>query len=146
MIQAVARGRFPSLPDTGNKRSMVDVRDVIQAAVLAATNPVGAGKVYIVTDGQAYSTRQIYEWICTTVQRPVSRMVIPLPLLRTAGLIGDIISRLRGRRIAFNSEALNRILRSSWYSSEKICRELNFQPKHSLKSSLPDIAANLIRI
>ena len=146
MIQAVAHGRFPSLPDTGNKRSMVDVRDVVQAAVLSATNPVGAGKVYIVTDGQAYSTRQIYEWICSTVQRPVSPVVIPLPLLRIAGFVGDTIGRLRGRRIAFNSEALNRIIGSSWYSSEKICRELNFHPAHSLESSLPDITASLIRI
>ena len=29
MIQAIARGRFPPLPETGNRRSMVDVRDVV---------------------------------------------------------------------------------------------------------------------
>ena len=32
MIQAIARGRFPPLPETGSRRSMVDVRDVVQAA------------------------------------------------------------------------------------------------------------------
>ena len=54
MIQAIARRRFPPLPETANRRSMVDVRDVVQAALLAVTSPIAAGKVYIVTDGQAY--------------------------------------------------------------------------------------------
>lgn len=146
MIQAIALGRFPSLPDTGNKRSMVDVRDVVQAAVLAATNPVSGGRIYIVTDGQAYSTRQIYEWICSAVQRPVSPFIIPLPVFRIAGFIGDMLGKLSRRRIAFNSEAMDRIFSSSWYNSEMICRELDFHPAYSLKYSLPDITAGLIRI
>src|SRR3989344_4915890 len=61
MIHAVAHGRFPPLPEPGNKRSRVDVRDVVEAAWLAATTPVDADKKYIVKDGQVYSTRQIYE-------------------------------------------------------------------------------------
>jgi nucleoside-diphosphate-sugar epimerase len=139
MIRAVALGRFPQFPDTGNKRSMVDVRDVVQAALLAATNPVAAGKVYIITDGQTYSTRQIYEWICVALQRSVPRREIPLTLLRLAARIGDMIGRLSGRRFVLDTEALGKLLGSAWYSSEKICRELNYRPTHTLKSSLPEM-------
>lgn len=141
MIQAVARGRFPPLPETGNKRSMVDVRDVVQAALLAATSPVAASKVYIVTDGQAYSTRQIYEWICAALQRPVPRWTVPLPLLRLASHIGDIIGRVSGRRFVLDTDALDKLLGSAWYRSQKISQELNYRPTHTLKDSLPEIVA-----
>jgi nucleoside-diphosphate-sugar epimerase len=141
MIQAVACGRFPPLPDTRNKRSMVDVRDVVQATMLAATNPVATGKIYVVTDGKAYTTRQIYEWICAALGRPVPRWVIPLVLLRFAAHIGDTIGRLSGRRFVLDTDALDKLLGSAWYSSEKISRELGYKPAYTLKDSLPEMVA-----
>lgn len=139
MIHAVARGRFPPLPETGNKRSMVDVRDVVQAALLAAANPTAAGQVYIVTDGQAYSTRQIYVWICAALQRSVPRWAIPSSLLRFAARVGDVISRLSGRRFVLDTDALDKLIGSAWYSSEKISRELNYRPAYTLRDSLPEM-------
>lgn len=141
MIRAIARGYFPPLPESGNRRSMVDVRDVTQAALLAAGSPAAAGKIYIVTDGQAYSTRVIYEWICAALSRPVPRCTIPLPMLRGIARVGDVIARLIGRRFMFDSDALNKLIGSAWYSSEKISRELNYRPAHTLKDSLPEMVA-----
>ncbi|MCR4332597.1 MAG: NAD-dependent epimerase/dehydratase family protein [Sulfuricaulis sp.] len=143
MIQAIARGLFPPLPEIGNKRSMVDVRDVVEAALLAADNPAATGKIYVVTDGQAYSTRQMYERICTEVGRPVPRWTIPISLLRFAAYVGDMIDRLRGRRFFFDTEALDKLTNSAWYSSDKISRELNFRPAHTLMSSIHEIVAEV---
>lgn len=139
MIQAIARGRFPPLPDTGNRRSMVDVRDVIQAAMLAVTNPAAAGKIYIVTDGQAYSTRRLYVWMCEALCRPIPSWSIPLSVMRIAARIGDIAGHMRGRRFMMDSDALQKLTGSAWYSSEKITRELGYRPAYTLKSSLPDM-------
>lgn len=141
MIHAIARGRFPPLPDTGNRRSMVDVRDVVQAALLAATNPVAVGKIYVVTDDQAYSTRQIYEWICAALQCPMPRRVIPLSVLRLVAHIGDMVGRVSGRRFVLDTDTLDKLIGSAWYRSEKITRELNYQPVYTLKSSLPEMVA-----
>jgi len=145
MIQAVARGRFPPLPETGNKRSMVDVRDVVQAALLAATNPVAADKIYIVTDGQVYSTRQIYEWTCDALQRLVPRWVMPFSLLRMVARVGTAIQSVTGRRFLLDTDALDKLTGSAWYSSEKISRELNYRPAYTLKDSLPEMVAELRR-
>lgn len=141
MIRAVARGRFPALPETGNRRSMVDVRDVVQAALLAAGSVAAAGKIYIVTDGQVYSTRQIYEWICAALSQPIQQRVIPLPMLRIIARVGDVIARLTGRRFVFDSDALAKLTGSAWYSSERISRELNYRPAYTLKDSLPEMVA-----
>lgn len=139
MIAAVDRGWFPPLPEAGNKRSMVHVEDAVQAMLLAATNPNAAGKVYIVTDGQAYSTRQIYEWICAALQRPVPRWTIPLSLLRFTARIGDWIGRLSERRFALDTDSLDKLIGSAWYSSEKISRELGYRPVHTLQEALPEM-------
>lgn len=143
MIQAIARGLFPPLPEMGNKRSMVDVRDVVEAALLAANNPAATGRIYIVTDGQTYSTRQMYEWICAEVGRPVPRWAIPLALIRFAAYGGNMIGRIRGRRFFFDTEALDKLTSSAWYSSDKISRELNYRPAHTLMSSIPEIVAEV---
>lgn len=143
MIQAISRGRFPPLPDTGNRRSMVDVRDVIQAAMLAVTNPAAAGKIYIVTDGQAYSTRRLYVWMCEALHRPIPSWSIPLSVMHIAARIGDITGHMLGRRFMLDSEALQKLTGSAWYSSEKITRELGYRPAYTLKNSLPDMIAGI---
>lgn len=145
MIQAIAHGHFPPLPETGNKRSMVDVRDVVQAAMRVAMNPVAAGKTYIVTDGQIYSTRQIYEWICEALRISVPRWTIPLFVLHVAAHLGDIIGHIKGRRFIFDTAALNKLISSAWYSSSKITRDLDYRPAYTLKDSLPAMVAEMRR-
>jgi len=139
MIDAAAKGRFPPLPEVRNQRSMVHVIDVVQAALLAAAKSEAVGQTYIVTDGQTYSTRQIFEWVCDALDKPVPEWNIPMGLLKMLAKVGDGIGRVRGRRFLFDSDALNKLIGSASYSSEKIERELGFQPKWDLCSALPDI-------
>jgi nucleoside-diphosphate-sugar epimerase len=143
MIEAVAKGRFPPLPELANKRSMVHVEDVVQAALLAAENPAAVGQTYIVTDGQCSSTRQLYEWICEALDKPVSAWTIPIGILNVLAKAGDIIGRMRGRRFLFDSDALAKLLGCACYSSEKIQRELGFKPGWDLRSALPKIVSDL---
>ncbi len=139
MIEAVRKGRFPPIPEFGNKRSMVHVEDVIQAALLAATQPEAIGQTYIVTHPQPCSTRELYEWICEAVNRPVPGWRIPEIALRGLAKMGDAIGRWRGRRFIFDSDALAKLAGSAWYSSQKMENELGFQAQHPLRESLADI-------
>lgn len=54
MIDWVARGHFPPLPEVGNRRSIVHVANAVEAACLAAVCPAASGQTYIVTDGRPY--------------------------------------------------------------------------------------------
>lgn len=146
MIRTIAQGRFPPLPDTGNRRSMVHVEDVVQAAMLAAERPEAIGQTYIVTDGVPYSTREIYTWICEGLGRPLPHWNLPMPVLRALVKVGDGIGHLRGRRFVFNSNALDKLVNSACYCSHKIERELGFRPRHHLRESLPGILHYLDRL
>ncbi|ANE57531.1 NAD-dependent epimerase/dehydratase family protein [Methylomonas sp. DH-1] len=138
MVNAVRRGIFPPLPQ-GNRRSMVHVDDVAAAAILAAERPQAAGQIYIVTDGQCYSTRDIYDMIRAALGKPPLNGSVPLALLRLAAKFGDGFGRLAGRRFPLDSDSLDKLTGSAWYSSDKIRRDLGFEPEHTLRDTLPEI-------
>ncbi len=142
LFRAVRAGRFLPPPETGNRRSMVHVDDVAGAVVSAAEHPEAAGRIFLLTDGEAYSTRRIYEAMCHSVGRPVPRWAVPMPLLGAAAKVGDVVGRNGRRSIPFDSEALDRLLGSAWYDSGRARRELGWTTTYTLERALPEIVAH----
>jgi nucleoside-diphosphate-sugar epimerase/GT2 family glycosyltransferase len=138
MIEAIRHRRFPPLPDVANRRSMVHVNDTVQAMLLAAVKPVAAGQVYIVTDGRAYSTREIYRLIAKHLHMRAPQWSMPLLPLRMAARFGDGLASL-GVNFPLNTAVLGKLLGSAWYRSEKISRELGFKAHYDLQRALPEI-------
>jgi len=136
MMDAVARGRFPPWPRIENRRTAVHVDDAVSAALLAARIPRAAGQVYLVNDGETYSTRWLYEQMCIALDRRVPRWTIPLWLLDIAAGIGSFVQRLTGRAMPLTRTGLSKLTGNAWYSAEKIRRELGFAPKRSLLSEI----------
>ncbi len=143
MIQAVAVNRFPPLPEFGNRRSMVEVRDVVRVALLAAESPLAVGRTFIVSDGRSYSTRQMYEMVCAALGKPIPSWRIPKWALQGMARVGDGIGRARGRRFIFDSDALEKLSGSAWFSSERLQTTLGFKPEWDLAKSLPDMVAEM---
>jgi len=143
MLQAIAKHRFPPLPEVNNKRSMVHVQDVVKAAILAAEGPEAVGQTFIVSDGHSYSTRQIYDLMCQALGRRPPKWSIPIPCLRALGLAGDAIGKLRGKRFMFDSDALEKLIGSAWFSSQKIETKLGFKPEWNLEKALPEMVAEM---
>jgi nucleoside-diphosphate-sugar epimerase len=141
MISAIDRGWFPPVPEVRNLRSMIHVSDVVEAALLVSSRPEANGQGYIVTDGRPYSTREIYDLTCRALGKRVPRWSVPLALLKAAAYGGDAIGRVRGRRFTFDSDALEKLTGSAWYSSEKISRELGYRPKITFEDALPEMIA-----
>jgi nucleoside-diphosphate-sugar epimerase len=142
MIEAIARGFFPPLPEVANRRSMVHVDDVAEASLLAADSDESPGKIFLVSDGRAYSTREIYEWICEALGKPVPGWTVPVFGLRTIAKVGDFIGRVKGSRWKFDTNAFQKLLGSAHYSNAAITRALGFQPQWNLKAALPEIVAH----
>jgi nucleoside-diphosphate-sugar epimerase len=141
MIAAIDRGFFPPLPSLQNRRSLVHVSNVVEAAVLASSSPAARGRCYIVTDERAYSTRELYELICRALGKRIPRWSVPVGLLAVLGRAGDMIGRTGRRQILFDSDALDKLIGSAWYSSERIARELGYRPLGSFEAALPGMIA-----
>ncbi len=143
MIEAVNRGMFPPLPKTSNARSMVHVEDLVRALCLCAEKPEAAGRVFIVTDGRKYTTREVYEWVCGAVGKKKPRWAVPPFALRAAGSLGDAVERARGRPFAINSGMVERLLGSACYDSSLVSRTLGFSPLWDLERALPEMARRI---
>jgi len=142
MIVAIEHGKFPPLPEIGNRRSMVHVDDVVQAALLAATSARANGKTYIVTDDQTYSTRYIQESIYRALGKRVPSWSVPICVLRAIAKIGDLVSLITRRHFVFDSDTLEKLLGSAWYSVEKIKRELGYRPKRAFDDAVEEMVAH----
>ncbi|MDI6746164.1 MAG: NAD-dependent epimerase/dehydratase family protein [Rhodocyclaceae bacterium] len=132
MAQSIRAGWFPPLPETGNRRSLVHVDDVVAAMRLVAETPAANGRTYIVADPQAYSGRQIYDAIRAVLSAPTLRWSVPAGLLRAGARVGDGLGALLGRPMPLNSEVVSRLLDSAWYSPARIERELGWRAQVGL--------------
>lgn len=139
MVSAIARGTFLPPPRTTNNRSMLHVENAVDALVLAGTHPAAAGQTYLVTDGRAYSTREIYDGVRAALGRSPSRLAVPGFVFRALAAAGDVARLVLRRRVGFDSEALQKLLGSAVYDSSRIVRELGYAPTRDLMSSLPGL-------
>ncbi len=136
MISAVKKGIPIPLPEFHNKRSMVDVRDVIRVAVLVGQTESSAKGLYQVTDGNVYTTRQTLDYIREACGKPPLFFAIPKPFFIIPAKIGDMIGKILGKRFFFDSDSLNKLAGNAWFSSDKIKQDLCFVPKWDLHKSL----------
>lgn len=130
MARGIRAGWFPPLPETGNKRSLVHVEDVVSVMRLVAEAPSANGRTYIVADPRAYSGREIYDAIRAVLRAPTLRWSVPAGVLRAAG-------HLNGRL----GEIVERLIGSACYSPARIERELGWRAKVGLEAGLHEMLA-----
>jgi UDP-glucose 4-epimerase len=140
LVAAVANGRFPPFPRLYNRRSAVHAADAIQGIRLVSTRREAAGKVYLVTDGEAYSTRWIYEEACRALGRPLPSWSIPVWSLRGAAKLGDALQRLTGRPPPMSTAHLRKLLGDAWYGNERIRNDLGFVAQHRMRDEIERLA------
>lgn len=143
MIATIDRGRFPPPPATGNQRSMLHVDNAVEALLLAGTHPAAAGRTYIVTDARPYATREIFDAVRAALGRTPVQWSVPMWGFTSMAMAGDWIRRLAGRRVGFDSDALQKLLGTAVYDSGAMQRELGYRPDRDLIASLPGLVADL---
>lgn len=138
MINAVHRGYFPPLPETGGERSMVDVSDVARALLFTAVHNDANRNPLIVTDGHAYTAYGIYCDIRKALGlSPVPPFTIPLPVFKLSGLVGDMARNIWSG-CPVSSEAIDRLTGAAAFSSERLCN-LGWMAAKNFHDELPAI-------
>jgi nucleoside-diphosphate-sugar epimerase len=137
MLRAARRGRLPLLPEVGNRRSLLHVDDLCAAALAAARCDRARGRVYLLTDGQTYSTRRIQELMYAACGRRRPRAEVPLAVLRLGAMMGDLVHRLGAERVPLDSTTLHKLLGHACYRCTRARPELAFAPAWGLAAALP---------
>jgi len=120
MLSGIEKGWFPPLPETGNRRSMVHVDDLVQAILLVSEDSRANGEIFIATDGIPYSSREIYNAMCGVIDKPIPKWSVPKFLFDIASLLNP--------RIKYK---LNKLLGDECYSSAKL-EALGFKAEKGL--------------
>ena len=141
MIDAIERGAFPPLPEFNNRRSMVGLNDLIEAAWLAMHSRDASGRTYILSDGEPYSPRALFVAISRALGKPVPGWSIPRSFLRAGAAAGDLAARITNRPMPFSSAVLDRLQGSACYRSDRIRSELGWTPRETFFDALPTIIA-----
>ena len=134
MARGIRAGWFPPLPETGNRRSLVHVDDVVSVMRLVAEATAANGRTYIVADPRAYSGRELYDAIRAASAAgavpptPTFRWSVPAGVLRAAG-------RLNGRL----GEIVDRLIGSACYSPARIEREPGWRARIGLAEGLREM-------
>ena len=137
MLRWIDRGIFPPVPDTGNRRSMVDVRDLARAVIAAARRESANGRTCIIADGEDYSTRRIYQAMRSALGKAAPGWSFPACMYRAAGHAGDLYEAVLRRPAAFNSAVCSRLLDSACYHSVAAETALGFHAEFCLEDALP---------
>lgn len=133
LVQALRRGRFISIGDGRNRRTLIYDRDLAQAAVLAAQHPTAAGQLYNVSDGHFHTLNQIINAICEALGRRPPRFSVPLgPARIAAGLLENGL-RLLGRTSPIGSATIDKYTEDVAVDSRRIQVELGFAPRFDLR-------------
>ena len=121
MLSGIERGWFPPLPETGNRRSMIHVDDLVRAILLVAEDKRANGEIFIATDGVPHSSREIYNAMCGVIGKPVPKWSVPKIFFDIASLLSPSIKY-----------KINKLLGDECYSSVKL-EVLGFKAKKSLQ-------------
>ena len=136
MQQAVARGTFPPLPETGNRRSLLYIEDALDALDLATTHSDAPGKTFIVAHPETYSGHELFSVMRAQAGKTALSWAVPAVLLRLMGCVGDLFGRLLQRRMPVDSQVIARLLDSECYCSNHLRESLGWTPQYNLRDGL----------
>lgn len=124
MLGALSKGLPLPLASIKNLRSMLYVRNLVDALRVCAHLPAAAGQTYLLSDGEDISTPNLLRQLGFALGKPARIFPFPVMLLKFAG------------NFLGKSNEINRLIGSLQIDSGKIGRELNWQPPYSLHQGL----------
>lgn len=135
LIEAIRRNRYVIVGDGQNLKSMVAVENVVDAALLVASDERAIGQIFIVTDARAYSQSEIAATIAELLgkRRPINLPRWPLLL---AGKAADVLENLIGLKLPISSDRVRKLSSNTVFSAAKIERQLGFIPRVALHEGL----------
>jgi len=128
LIRIVDRGIPLPLAMAKNHRSMIYLKNLVDAILLCIIHPEAAGKTFLLSDGKDVSIAELIQMISSALGRPSRLFPLPPELLR-------FLAKVTGR-----SNAVSRLLDSLIVDCSRIRTELDWTPPYSMKEGLEETA------
>mgnify|MGYP003979318131 FL=1 len=130
MLIGIKKGWFPPLPEVGNRRSMVHVDDLVEIILMVEKNEKSFGEILIATDGNMYSSNEIYKEMSLFIDKPVKSWVVPNIFFIFLAKFGNLVNVIFP--FPFNSHRYQKLLGDECYSSIKLESMLGFKASQNI--------------
>ena len=142
LSRPVQKGRPLPLGALGANRSLVYVRNLVDAVAACAASPSASRRTYFLADDEHPSLRELLVAIGQALGRPPNVWSVPLRVLRTSATLFEFVSRAAGRSIGLARYALERLLGSITVDSMPMHRELFWRRPSTMESGFDATFAN----
>ncbi|MCJ7772773.1 MAG: NAD-dependent epimerase/dehydratase family protein [Desulfobacterales bacterium] len=132
LVHSLASNRFIPIGKGKNRRTLIYIKDVALATILAAQHPEAAGKIYNVTDGKVHSVYEIINAICHALERIPPKLFLPLWPVKMVANIADGIMGLLGPSSPGLRNSLDKYCEDIAVDGSRIMRDLGFRPEYNL--------------
>ncbi len=128
LIKIVDRGIPLPLARVKNRRSMIYLKNLVDAILLCTIHPEAAGNTFLISDGKGISTPELIQKISFALGKSSRLFPVPLDILR-------LLAKMTGR-----SKTVGRLLDSLSVDTSKIQSELGWGPPFSMEEGLKETA------
>jgi nucleoside-diphosphate-sugar epimerase len=128
LMSALARGIPLPLGAVRNRRSLLFIGNLVDAARVCLSLPAAANRVFMISDGEDVTSAELARRLARALDVRPRLMAIPVPLLRAAGRLGGC------------SATVERLVGSLCVDSASIRDALDWRPPHSLDEGLTHTA------
>ena len=104
----------PLIGRKSSRTSIAAVGDIVRALVLAAEDPRSAGRIYYITDGRAYSWREMTDAVAEAVGIGRIYLPIPFPVQYLVAALAEGAARILKRAPLISREHVLSPRRYSW--------------------------------
>jgi nucleoside-diphosphate-sugar epimerase len=133
-FQAMRRHLRPMVGFKPKYLSLIYVRDLVRAIMLAAESPRSAGEVYFVDDGRIRTWTEFAGTIHEHLPTWTFPVTVPESLLTVVAFVAEFLAQFSPRPALLNRQKMIELRQVAWTcSSEKIRRELGFEPEYTLE-------------
>ena len=140
LLRQIDAGRYLQVGDGRNYKSLVYVRNLVDAALfLLDREPGAAMEVCNYVDKPDLRSAEIAALLYAALGRPVPRLRVPLGLALAMAAPLDAVSALTGRPIVVSRQRIRKLASDQTRFAARRVRDLGFVPRFSLAEGVEDM-------
>jgi len=132
LLMVLAKNRFIPIGQGENRRTLIYVKDVANAAVLAMTHPSAGGQIFNVTDGKYHKMKEIISVMCDALGRAKPHISIPVSPVRLVAGIAEEIASFIGLQSPVTRAKIDKYTEDITADGQQIQSLLGFTPQYDL--------------
>jgi dihydroflavonol-4-reductase len=136
-FQTFAKGLFTTIGFDEKLLSLIHVSDLVRGFLLAAENPVAAGKIYFISSEKFYTWEEIGEITKKVMKKKPLHIKVPHFIVYFMAAIAQFFAFFSSKPATLNLEKARDITRHAWIcSTQKAVNEIDYHQEVTIEEGI----------